>query len=93
MEKASQDQARQYNLRRRQWTPAVGDVVWAKDHQLSKAAQGFAAKLAPRYDGPNQVVDIVSPLICKIRHTHLPIDFFTRSGNGSRVSARRFRTT
>ncbi|KAH8358392.1 hypothetical protein KR084_003667, partial [Drosophila pseudotakahashii] len=70
MEKASQDQARHYNLRRRQWTPAVGDVVWAKEHHLSKAAEGFAAKLAPRYDGPYQVVDFVSPVICKIRHVN-----------------------
>jgi len=69
MEKASQDQARHYNLRRRQWSPAVGDIVWAKEHHLSKAAEGFAAKLAPRYDGPYQVVDLVSPVICKIRHT------------------------
>jgi len=35
MEKASQDQARHYNLRRRQWSPAVGDIVWAKEHHLS----------------------------------------------------------
>jgi len=28
LEKASQDQARHYNLRRRQWTPKVGDVLW-----------------------------------------------------------------
>jgi len=70
MEKASQDQARQYNLRRRQWTQAVGDVVCAKEHHLSRATEGFAAKLAPRYEGPYQVVDFVSPVICKIRHTH-----------------------
>jgi len=43
--------------------------VWAKEHHLSKAAEGFAAKLAPRYDGPYQVGDFVSPVICKIRHT------------------------
>jgi len=43
---------------------------WAKEHYLSKAAEGFAAKLAPRYDGPYQVLDFVSPVICKIRHTH-----------------------
>jgi len=53
LEKASQDQPRHYNLRRRQWTPKVGDVDWVKEHHLSKAAEGFAAKLAPRYDGPN----------------------------------------
>ncbi|XP_044313309.1 uncharacterized protein LOC123037310 [Drosophila rhopaloa] len=66
--KAAQDQARHYNLRRRQWNPRVGDVVWAKEHHLSEAAVVFAAKLAPRYDGPYQVVDFVSPVICKIRH-------------------------
>jgi len=43
-------------------SPAVGDIVWAKEHHLSKAAEGFAAKLAPRYDGPYQVVDFVSPV-------------------------------
>jgi len=63
MEKASKDQARHYDLRRRQWSPAVGDIVWAKKHHLSKAAEGFAAKLAPRYDGPNQVLDFASPVI------------------------------
>jgi len=56
MEKVSQDQARHYNLRRRQWSPAVDDIVWANERHLSKAAEGFAAKLAPRYDGPYQVV-------------------------------------
>ncbi|KAH8367401.1 hypothetical protein KR084_007701, partial [Drosophila pseudotakahashii] len=61
---------RYYNLRRRQWTPAVGDVVWAKEHHLSKAAEGLAAKLAPRYDGPYLVVDFVSPVICKIRNVN-----------------------
>jgi len=48
----------------------MGDVVWAKEHNLSKAAEEFAAKLAPRYDGPYQFVDFVSPVFCKIRHIH-----------------------
>jgi len=48
----------------------VGDIVWAMEHRLSNAAEGFATKLAPRYDGPYQAVDFVSPVICKIRHTH-----------------------
>jgi len=43
----------------------VGDVIWAKEHHLSKATEGFAANVAPRYDGPYQVVDFVSPVICK----------------------------
>jgi len=68
LEKASQDQARHYNLRRRQWTPTVGYAVWAKEHHLSKAVEGLAAKLTPRYDGPYQVMGFASPVICKIRH-------------------------
>jgi len=43
--------------------PAVGDIAWAKEHHLSKEAEEFAAKLAPKYDGPHQVVDFVSPVI------------------------------
>ncbi|KAH8272370.1 hypothetical protein KR026_009878, partial [Drosophila bipectinata] len=68
MERAAQDQARHYNLRRRKWSPKVGETVWAKKHHLSKAAEGFAAKLAPRYDGPYTVVNFVSPLIAIILH-------------------------
>jgi len=78
MEKASQDQARQYNLRRRQWTPAVGDVVWAKEHHLSKAAEGFAAKLAPRYNGPYQVVDRYAT---HIQRKNGPFTFASLSNN------------
>jgi len=42
--------------------------VWAKEHHLSKVAEGFAAKLASRYEGPYQVIGFASPVICKIRH-------------------------
>nr|XP_043069503.1 uncharacterized protein LOC122322127 [Drosophila bipectinata] len=74
MERAAQDQARHYNLRRRKWSPKVSETVhsgpalWAKEHHLSKAAEGFAAKLAPRYNGPYTVVDFVSPVIVTLRH-------------------------
>jgi len=78
MEKASQDQARQYNLRRRQWTPPVGDIVWAKEHHLSKAAEGFAAKLAPRYNGPYQVVDRYAT---HIQRKNGPFTFASLSNN------------
>jgi len=33
-----------------------------------KSAEWLAAKLAPRYDGPYQVMGLASPVICKIRH-------------------------
>jgi len=61
MEKVTQEQARHYNLRRRPWKPKVGDTVWAKEHLLSKAAEGFAAKLAPRFDGPFTIKRFTSP--------------------------------
>nr|AAL90009.1 AT07338p [Drosophila melanogaster] len=68
MEKAVQDQARHYNLRRRPWKPKVRDTVWAKEHHLSKAAEGFAAKLAPRFDGPYMIKKFTSPVICVLEH-------------------------
>ncbi|XP_068158477.1 uncharacterized protein [Drosophila tropicalis] len=57
LETAAQDQARHYNLRRRDWRPTIGTTVWAKEHHLSNAAEGFAAKLAPRFGGPYEVTE------------------------------------
>ncbi|KAM8702112.1 hypothetical protein ACLKA7_017677 [Drosophila subpalustris] len=52
MQRATAEQSRHYNLRRREWKPALGDLVLLRQHHLSKAVEGFAAKLAPRYDVP-----------------------------------------
>ncbi|EDW44936.1 GM26753 [Drosophila sechellia] len=68
VEKAAQDQARHYSLRRRPWRPKVRDTVWAKEHPLSKAAEGFAAKLAPRFYGPYTIKKFTSPVICVLEH-------------------------
>lgn len=49
--KAFTHQKKYYDLRRRDWIPKVGDKVARKEHVLSSAADQFAAKLAPKYQG------------------------------------------
>lgn len=61
MQTASHQQSRYHNLRRRNWTPNVGEKVLCKDHPLSKRIDGFAAKLASRYDEPFNVKAVKSP--------------------------------
>lgn len=65
--RVGEDQKRRYNLRRRKWTPAVGDLVLVKHHHLSKAVENFAAKLAPKFDGPFEVLSFKSPVIATVR--------------------------
>ena len=76
---AQQQQAKYYNLRRRDWKPEIGQRVWIRDHPLSNAADKFAAKLAPKYIGPFVVTNFVSPVIVeaqlqgsrKVRRAHV----------------------
>ncbi|XP_070068146.1 uncharacterized protein [Drosophila takahashii] len=62
-QKASKDQGRQYNLRHREWRPAMNSLVLVRQHHLLKAYESFAAKLAPKFDGPYKVVAFTSPNI------------------------------
>ncbi|XP_054259858.1 uncharacterized protein LOC128984549 [Macrosteles quadrilineatus] len=52
LSKAYQRQAKYYNLRSRPNTFKEGQHVLCRRHELSDAARGFAAKLAPQFDGP-----------------------------------------
>ncbi|TDG38628.1 hypothetical protein AWZ03_014950, partial [Drosophila navojoa] len=65
-QRASKDQGRHYNLRRRDWRPTMGSAVLLRQHQLSNAVEGFAAKLAPEFDGPYKVVKFLSPNVVRL---------------------------
>jgi len=77
--RAFQKQAHHYNLRRRDWKPNIGDVVWKRSHILSSNANAINAKLAPKYIGPFTVRKIISPVIMDLRsaqgkwHRHVHI--------------------
>jgi len=58
-------QQKYYNLRRRNWKPRVED--WKRQHSLSKKIDAFNAKLAPKYSGPYEVKNIVSPVIVDLK--------------------------
>ncbi|XP_024885042.1 uncharacterized protein K02A2.6-like [Temnothorax curvispinosus] len=64
---AFQRQQKYYNLRRRAWTPKIGDWVWKREYPLSNKAAAFNAKLAPKFRGPLEVRRIVSPVIVDLR--------------------------
>jgi len=49
--------------------PKIGDLVWERQHPLSKATIGFAAKLAPKYGGSLKVTGCVSTVIAMFKHT------------------------
>jgi len=66
-ERANADQMRHYNLRRREWRPALGSLVLVKQHQLSREVDSFAAKLAPKYVGLFRVLKFISPNIVRIQ--------------------------
>lgn len=65
--KAFQKQKRYYDLRRRASKPKLGDWVWRREHVLSKKAEAFNAKLAPKYGGPYEVRRVISPVIVDLR--------------------------
>lgn len=53
---ASTRQAKYYNLRRRPNSMKIGQQVLCRTHHLSDAAKGFAAKLAPKFEGPYTIL-------------------------------------
>ncbi|XP_025264935.1 uncharacterized protein K02A2.6-like [Camponotus floridanus] len=67
LEQAYQKQSLQYNLRRRDRTFRVGDLVLRRQHVLSFAAQNVAAKkLTPKFHGPFRIKKRLSPVVCEL---------------------------
>lgn len=60
-------QAKHYNLRRGDWKPAVGEVVYKKLFYQSNAANNFSSKLAPNYGGPYVVHNYLSPTVLELK--------------------------
>lgn len=65
--RAFSTQSHYYNLRRRDWRCHVGDRVYRKEHPLSSAVKGIAAKLAPKFSGPYIVHRVISPVIYDLK--------------------------
>jgi len=65
LDRAYQQQASRYNLRRRNRTFRVGDLVLRRQHVLSSAAQNIAAKLAHKFQGPFKG-RVISPVIYEL---------------------------
>lgn len=68
-EKTSQAQERQgryYNKRRKPESFEEGDLVWILTHPLSRAADYFMAKLAPRWQGPAKIMKRVNNVNYKV---------------------------
>ncbi|XP_037961042.1 uncharacterized protein LOC119690118 [Teleopsis dalmanni] len=66
LQQAATNQAKYYNLRRRNWKPRINQLVWVRQHPLSNAKNDFSAKLAPKFNGPFKVQKFISPVIVEL---------------------------
>jgi len=55
------------NARRTGFQYEIGDKVWLKTHYKSNLASYFSAKLAPKFEGPFQVVAKINPVVYKLK--------------------------
>ena len=68
-EKADKERERQahyFNERRRKSPYQEGDLVWKRNKVLSSAAQGIAAKLAPKFASPCKITKVLGPAIYEL---------------------------
>lgn len=62
VERAQTKQKRYYDQKRKQTNFQVGDVVWVRAHPLSKADDGFMAKLSAKWKGPAKIEKRLGPV-------------------------------
>lgn len=66
--KAAHNKAKhRYDPKRRPVQYRVGDQVWRRNYALPDASKLFAAKLAPKYEGPFIVKQQLSPLTFELK--------------------------
>ncbi|GAB1860686.1 Gypsy retrotransposon integrase-like protein 1 [Camponotus japonicus] len=68
LEQAYRKQAAYYDVKRRDITFQIGDLVLKRHHVLSSAAQNIAAKLSPKFHGPFRIDRMLSPVVCELVH-------------------------
>ena len=62
LDSARRRQKKNYDKNRRDMQFQQQDRVWVRAHPLSKAEKSFAAKLAPKWQGPYRVVQQTGPV-------------------------------
>ncbi|KAL0152230.1 hypothetical protein M9458_051953 [Cirrhinus mrigala] len=60
-------QARYYNTRRKDTQFHSGDLVWIRTHPLSSAPNKYSAKLAPKWEGPAEIIKKIGPINYTVR--------------------------
>ncbi|KAG8240309.1 hypothetical protein J437_LFUL018721 [Ladona fulva] len=64
--KASERQARYFNLRRRSVEFPIGALVWRRNHTLSDASKARTAKLEPKFIGPFKIAKRTSSTVYEL---------------------------
>ena len=63
IDRAHQRQAGHYNKGREDTRFQVGDMVMRKTHVLSNGPQGISTKLAPKWEGPYEIIEVRAPIV------------------------------